>query len=141
MIEITESALLRCETRTLEILGKLRKLGVRLVLDDFGTGYSSLAYLRRLPLDTIKVDRTFVSGLGEETADLPIAEAVIAMAHGLGIDVVAEGIETLAQREMLRDLDCDRGQGYWFARPLPADEMERLLASATGSRAVLPRTD
>ena len=83
------------------------------MLDDFGTGYSSLSYLRRLPLDTIKIDRSFVSGprLGRRR-DLPIVQAVISLAHGLGIDVVAEGIETAAQLACLRDLGCDRGQGY-----------------------------
>ncbi|HEY4753389.1 MAG TPA: EAL domain-containing protein, partial [Candidatus Limnocylindrales bacterium] len=82
--------------------------------------------------------RSFVSGLGEEPVDLPIVQTVIALAHGLGIDLVAEGIETQAQYEELRALDCDRGQGFWFARPLPADAMEQLLASAAGPRALLP---
>jgi predicted signal transduction protein with EAL and GGDEF domain len=108
------------------------------VLDDFGTGYSSLAYLRRLPLDTIKADRAFVSGLGDTPLDMPIVRTVVALAHGLGVDVVAEGIETPAQLAELQGLDCDRGQGFWFARPLPADEIEQLLASASGPRAVLP---
>lgn len=137
-LEITESVVMDQSEASVERLRGLRGLGVRLVLDDFGTGYSSLAYLRRLPLDTIKVDRSFVSGLGDGPMDLPIVKAVIALAHALGIDVVAEGIETLAQWEELRALGCDRGQGYWFARPLPADEMERLLSSAAGARAVLP---
>jgi EAL domain-containing protein (putative c-di-GMP-specific phosphodiesterase class I) len=123
---------------SVERLQGLRGLGVRLVLDDFGTGYSSLAYLRRLPLDTIKIDQTFVAGLGEQPVDLPIVKTVIALAHGLGVDVVAEGIETEAQAEALRALECDRGQGYWFAHPLPADEVERLLAGASG-RVTLPR--
>jgi diguanylate cyclase (GGDEF)-like protein len=137
-LEITESVVMDQTEASVERLRGLRGLGVRLVLDDFGTGYSSLAYLRRLPLDTIKVDRSFVSGLGEEPVDLPIVRTVIALAHGLGIDVVAEGIETQSQLDELRTLDCDRGQGFWFARPLPQDAMERLLAGAGESRMVLP---
>lgn len=137
-LEITESVVMDQSEASVERLRGLRALGVRLVLDDFGTGYSSLAYLRRLPLDTIKVDRAFVSGLGDTPLDMPIVRTVVALAHNLGVDVVAEGIETPAQLAELRGLDCDRGQGFWFARPLPADEIERLLAAATGPRARLP---
>ena len=99
------------------------------MLDDFGTGYSSLSYLKHLPLDTIKIDRSFVAGLEADDANLPIVEAVIALAHGLGIGVVAEGIETDAQLARLRDLGCDLGQGFFFARPLPPEEIGRLLVS------------
>ena len=137
-LEITESVVMDQSEASVERLRALRALGVKLVLDDFGTGYSSLAYLRRLPLDTIKIDRSFVSGLGgADPADGPIVQAVIALAHGLGIDVVAEGIETAAQLESLRDLACDRGQGYWFARPLPDLALEALLVATTGERLVL----
>jgi Amt family ammonium transporter len=137
-LEITESVVMDQSEASVERLRGLRALGVKLVLDDFGTGYSSLSYLRRLPLDTIKVDRSFVSGLGGvDPADGPIVQAVIALAHGLGIDVVAEGIETAAQLASLRELDCDRGQGYWFARPLPDLAMEALLADSPGGRVVL----
>ena len=113
-------------------LHRLRDMGVRLVLDDFGTGYSSLAYLKHLPLDTIKIDRTFVAGLDGE-ADRSIVEAVIALAHGLRISVVAEGIETEAQFEILRSMGCDVGQGYLFARPLPEAEAARLLSPGRSS--------
>jgi diguanylate cyclase (GGDEF)-like protein len=136
-LEITESVVMDQSEASVERLRGLRVLGVRLVLDDFGTGYSSLSYLRRLPLDTIKVDRSFVAGLGSDPADIPIVKAVIALAHGLGIDVVAEGIETAEQLASLRELACDRGQGYLFARPLPDLAMEALLATATGDRLVL----
>ena len=136
-LEITESVVMDQSEASVERLRGLRALGVKLVLDDFGTGYSSLAYLRRLPLDTIKVDRSFVSGLGSDPADLPIVQAVISLAHGLGIDVVAEGIETAAQLESLRELACDRGQGFWFSRPLPAPALEALLSAAGGERLVL----
>jgi Amt family ammonium transporter len=137
-LEITESVVMDQSETSVERLRGLRALGVKLVLDDFGTGYSSLSYLRRLPLDTIKIDRSFVSGLGTDEADLPIVQAVISLAHGLGVNVVAEGIETEAQLARLRELGCDRGQGFWFARPLPPDELPRLLATAAGERAMLP---
>ncbi len=136
-LEITESVVMDQSEASVERLRGLRGLGVKLVLDDFGTGYSSLAYLRRLPLDTIKIDRSFVSGLGDDPADTPIVRAVISLAHGLGIDVVAEGIETEAQVAELRDLDCDRGQGYWFSRPLPELAVEALLAGTAEQRVVL----
>ena len=137
-LEITESVMMDQSEASVERLHGLRGLGVRLAIDDFGTGYSSLAYLRRLPLDTIKVDQTFVAELGDRPVDLPIVRTVIALAHGLGVDVVAEGIETEAQAEALRALECDRGQGYWFARPLPVDKMEQLLAGASGQPVTLP---
>ncbi len=137
-LEITESVVMDQSEASIERLRGLRALGVKLVLDDFGTGYSSLAYLRRLPLDTIKIDRSFVSGLGgADPADGPIVQAVIALAHGLGIDVVAEGIETATQLASLRDLACDRGQGFWFARPLPDLAMEALLVATPVGRVVL----
>jgi diguanylate cyclase (GGDEF)-like protein len=136
-LEITESVVMDQSEASIERLRGLRALGVKLVLDDFGTGYSSLSYLRRLPLDTIKVDRSFVSGLGSDPADLPIIQAVVSLAHGLGIEVVAEGIETLAQLASLRELSCDRGQGYWFARPLPELAVEALLAGTAEQRVVL----
>ena len=120
-IEITESVLMDQSEAGIRTLGRLRELGVRLVLDDFGTGYSSLSYLKHLPLDTIKIDRTFVAGLADVT-DRSIVEAVVALARGLRIGVVAEGIETEIQRRILHDIGCDVGQGYLFSRPLPADE-------------------
>ena len=103
-------------------LRTLHELGVRVVLDDFGTGYSSLAYLSQLPLDVIKVDRSFVAGIHEAPANLAIIRAVVGLAQGLGIAVTAEGIEREEQLEALRELGCDRGQGFLFARPAPAAE-------------------
>jgi len=128
-LEITESILLDEGENSETTLQVLRDLGVRLVLDDFGTGYSSLSYLRRLPLDTIKIDRSFVDGIDSDGTNLPIVQAVIALAHGLGIDVVAEGIETAAQAACLRELLCDRGQGFYYARPQPPEGVKALLAS------------
>jgi EAL domain-containing protein (putative c-di-GMP-specific phosphodiesterase class I) len=128
-LEITETVLMDQTEAGTRALRALRALGVQLVLDDFGTGYSSLSYLKHLPLDTIKIDRSFVNGLEEDDANLPIVQAVISLAHGLGIGVVAEGIETAAQLARLRDLVCDRGQGFYYARPQPPDEVGRLLVS------------
>jgi EAL domain-containing protein (putative c-di-GMP-specific phosphodiesterase class I) len=128
-LEITESILLDEGETSAAVLRALRDLGVRLVLDDFGTGYSSLSYLRRLPLDTIKIDRSFIDGLDSDDANLPIVQAVIALAHGLGIEVVAEGIETAGQLGILRELVCDRGQGYYYARPQPPEKLAALLAA------------
>jgi len=136
-LEITESVVMDQSEASVERLRGLQALGVQLVLDDFGTGYSSLSYLRRLPLDTIKIDRSFVSGLGSDAADLPIIQAVISLAHGLGIDVVAEGIETAAQLAYLRDLACDRGQGFAFSRPLPPDDLEAMLLGSGDGPLVL----
>jgi diguanylate cyclase (GGDEF)-like protein len=126
-LEITESVLMDQSETGVRTLGEIRDLGVRLVLDDFGTGYSSLSYLKHLPLDTIKIDRTFVAGV-EEAGDRSIVEAVIALAHGLGIGIVAEGIETAAQADRLRELGCDLGQGFLFSRPVPAERTADLLA-------------
>jgi diguanylate cyclase (GGDEF)-like protein len=127
-LEITESVLMDQSEAGIRALSDLRGLGVRLVLDDFGTGYSSLSYLKHLPLDTIKIDRTFVAGI-EEVADRSIVEAVIALAHGLGIGVVAEGIETEQQADRLRELGCDLGQGYLFSRSVPAEQTWALLGT------------
>jgi EAL domain-containing protein (putative c-di-GMP-specific phosphodiesterase class I) len=125
-LEITESVLMDQSEAGIRTLRRLRALGVRLVLDDFGTGYSSLSYLKHLPLDLIKIDRSFVAGI-DEIADRSIVEAVVALAHGLGIGVVAEGIETERQAARLHKLGCDLGQGYLFSRPVPAAGTARLL--------------
>ena len=125
-LEITESRPpRRGPTTAATTLRAIRELGVRLVLDDFGTGYSSLSYLRRLPLDTIKIDRSFVDGIDVDGSNLPIVQAVISLAHGLGIEVVAEGIETAGQSDRLRELVCDRGQGFYYARPQPPEALGR----------------
>jgi len=122
---------------TSRTLRTLKSLGVLLAIDDFGTGYSSLAYLRRFPVDTLKIDQSFVAGLKRKTGDLAIVQAVAGLANALGMDITAEGIETDGQRRLLAQLRCDRGQGYYFSRPLPKEAMEALLqagASFPGPR-------
>jgi EAL domain-containing protein (putative c-di-GMP-specific phosphodiesterase class I) len=108
-------------------LVSLRSLGVRVAIDDFGTGLSSLAYLRRLPIDKLKIDRSFVRELPGNESDAAIVKAIASMAHALGLRVVAEGIETSAQRQFLGDLKVDFGQGYLFGRPMPPAELRKLL--------------
>ena len=122
-LEITESSVMDRSESSLGVLRQLRSLGVRVVLDDFGTGYSSLAYLRQLPLDTIKVDRSFVTNLDVQDPNVGIVRAVVSLAHGLGITVVAEGIETDEQARRLRELGCDMGQGYAWAHPADAGKI------------------
>jgi EAL domain-containing protein (putative c-di-GMP-specific phosphodiesterase class I) len=121
-VEITETAAMDDAEVTVATLAALRRVGVAVSIDDFGTGYSSLAYLRRFPVDNLKIDRSFISGLGDEHGDRTIVSAIIELAHALGIRVVAEGVETAAQLACLRELGCDRAQGFLFARALPADE-------------------
>ena len=120
-LELTESMLMENIEDTVEALNNLKALGVGLAIDDFGTGYSSLGYLKRLPVNVIKVDRSFVMDIPRDVDDMEITAAVIAMAHKLRYKVVAEGIETEEQYQFLREANCDYGQGYFFARPLSPD--------------------
>ena len=130
-LEITESVLMEEAHAPVTVLASLREYGLRLMLDDFGTGYSSLAYLKRFPLDVLKIDRSFIAGLGRDEEDSAIVAAIIQMARTLGLTVVAEGVERPEQLERLRELDCDRVQGRLIAEPMPAADVERLMASAT----------
>ncbi|WP_298458599.1 bifunctional diguanylate cyclase/phosphodiesterase [uncultured Cellulomonas sp.] len=123
-LEITEGVLVRDVDAVTERLTRLRALGVRIAIDDFGTGYSSLSYLRRLPVDTVKIDRSFVSDLGTGGTATTLVSSIIELARSLHLDVVAEGVETEQQATILRDLRCARAQGYLYARPLPAAEVE-----------------
>jgi diguanylate cyclase (GGDEF)-like protein/PAS domain S-box-containing protein len=119
-LEITETALMADSNAAGRALRDLRGLGLHLSVDDFGTGYSSLTYLKRFPVEAIKIDRSFVTGLGLEADDTSIVEAVVRLGHSLGLSVVAEGVETPLQLNRLRELGCDKGQGYLFGRPRPA---------------------
>jgi diguanylate cyclase (GGDEF)-like protein/PAS domain S-box-containing protein len=128
-LELTETALMDDAGPRIDALVALRGVGVRLVIDDFGTGYSSLARLRRLPLDGLKIDRSFVSGLGSVAVDTAIVEAVLTMAAALRLPVVAEGVETHEQARMLRNLGCPRSQGFLHGRPMGSDELRLRLKS------------
>ncbi|WP_328613471.1 EAL domain-containing protein [Amycolatopsis sp. NBC_00355] len=122
-LEVTESALMRDQEAAGEVLAALRSLGVLLAIDDFGTGYSSLAQLRRLTLDTLKIDRSFITGIAESRDAEAIVTSIIAMAHAVDLTVIAEGVETAEQLELLRRLDCDQAQGFHLGRPIPADDL------------------
>jgi EAL domain-containing protein (putative c-di-GMP-specific phosphodiesterase class I) len=126
-LEMTESSLIPDAPTALEVLGSLRRLGVSLLMDDFGTGYSSLNHLHKFPFDVLKIDRSFVSRITEGNQPLEIVRTIVELARVLGMDVVAEGIETREQDEILQQLGCRYGQGYFYAKPLPADEVTRLL--------------
>jgi diguanylate cyclase (GGDEF)-like protein/PAS domain S-box-containing protein len=125
--ELTESMVMHDVENTLDTLRELKRLGATVSLDDFGTGYSSLSYLKRFPIDTLKIDRSFVRDIHQDGDDAAIAHAVIAMAHKLGIKVIAEGVECAAQLDLLREFDCDLLQGYYFSRPVPNDEFTLML--------------
>ena len=126
-LEITESAMMEDEEEASRSLRRLKGLGVRVSLDDFGTGYSSLSYVKRFPVDALKIDRSFVKDTTEDSEAEAITRAIVAMAHGLRLSVVAEGVETAAQERFLEGLGCDEFQGYRYAHPLPADEVALLL--------------
>ncbi|MDX6213255.1 MAG: hypothetical protein QOF82_2342, partial [Frankiales bacterium] len=127
-LELTETTVMDDPVAANVILGQLKDLGVRLSIDDFGTGYSSLAYLQRFPVDELKIDHSFVDGLGTETSDGAIVSGIISLAHTLDLDVVAEGIETPLQLQRLRELGCERAQGFLIARPLDACSLAGWLA-------------
>lgn len=132
VIEITEGLLLNPINQVTEKLLKFRDAGIQVAIDDFGTGYSSLSYLKKFDIDYLKIDKSFVDHIEINANDMGLCEAIIAMAHKLGLKVVAEGIEVEAQRKLLSDAGCDYAQGYLFSKPVPAQEFEVLLrANAT----------
>jgi EAL domain-containing protein (putative c-di-GMP-specific phosphodiesterase class I) len=126
-LELTETFLMQEASSTVAVLHELKNIGVHLALDDFGTGYSSLSYLQRFPIDTLKIDRSFVRDLATDAGDANIVSAVIGMGNSLHMRVIAEGIETREQLEFLQQHGCAVGQGYYFSRPVPAAEFGTLL--------------
>jgi diguanylate cyclase (GGDEF)-like protein/PAS domain S-box-containing protein len=126
-LELTESMVMHNVERAVKLLTTIKGMGVRLAIDDFGTGYSSLAQIKRFPIDTLKVDRSFIREIPNDTEDRAIAEAIIAMGKTLSLTVVAEGVETKEQEQFLRERACDEMQGYYFSRPTPPEEFEKLL--------------
>lgn len=129
-VEITESLLVQNDGTTLDTLNHLKAMGVGIAVDDFGTGYSSLSYLKRFPLDRLKIDQSFVRDLTVDRDDQAIASAIVNLGHSMGMVVIAEGVEAEAQMRILRSLGCDEAQGYYFAKPMPATELEQFLRVA-----------
>lgn len=140
-LEITESAVMGNAEAVIEVLKKIQRLGIQLSIDDFGTGYSNLSYLHRFPIDTLKVDRSFVSTMEEGSENGEIVRTVIALAKALRLSVIAEGIESIHQFHQLRILGCEFGQGYLFSRPLPEKEATRLLEDPSRWTNILPASD
>ena len=132
-LEITESAIIDNTTAGIDLLLRLKEMGIQIAIDDFGTGYSSLSYLHKLPIDSLKIDRSFVSCMGQDSVE--IVRTIIGLAHNLGLDVIAEGVETAEQLQQLRTLGCEYAQGYLFSRPAEAADIERLLARLGNGRA------
>jgi EAL domain-containing protein (putative c-di-GMP-specific phosphodiesterase class I) len=128
-LEITESHAMQDADFTLSVFHDLQVMGVRISIDDFGTGYSSLGFLKKFPINTLKIDRSFVKDLGRDPKDEAIVSAIIVLAHRLGLDVVGEGVETEMELSILRKHECNRIQGYFFSKPLPAADFEALMRS------------
>jgi EAL domain-containing protein (putative c-di-GMP-specific phosphodiesterase class I) len=124
---LTENVLIEADDQTLTKLDAFNKQGCKVAVDDFGTGYSSLSYLKQLPVDIIKIDRSFISGLPEDQGDAAILQAIIAMGHSLNIRVLAEGVETYAQEAAIAEKDCDLAQGYLYHRPMPLENLLEVL--------------
>jgi len=128
-LEITESALIESGQPSVTVVEDLHELGVRLALDDFGTGFSSLSLLQRFPIQRIKIDRAFVQGIADRSNDRSLVRTIIAMGQSMGLDLVAEGVETVHQLQGLRDLGCDKAQGYLISRPVPAEAMRSTMVA------------
>ena len=128
-LEITESAMMANPVHAVEVLSQFDAMGVQLAVDDFGTGFSSLSYLKQLPVDQLKIDRSFVMGLPHDASDEVIVRSTIELAHNLGLRVIAEGVETESAWRRLQQLHCDAAQGFYLSPPLPANEVTRWLES------------
>jgi EAL domain-containing protein (putative c-di-GMP-specific phosphodiesterase class I) len=126
-IEITESTLMEHPDDVVQLLKAIRKLGVRIAIDDFGTGYSSLAYLKKFPVNTLKIDQVFITDIVYDMYDEAIVTSILAMAESLDLKVIAEGVESKEQLEVLRKLGCEEVQGYYFSKPLPPEGIVKLL--------------
>jgi EAL domain-containing protein (putative c-di-GMP-specific phosphodiesterase class I) len=127
-LDITETVYISALETNTAALDRLKALGLRVFLDDFGSGYSSLSYLKRLPADILKIDKSFTKGLGVEVEDTAIVQTVVDLAHILGIEVVAEGVETAEQETLLREMGCDHAQGFYFSRALPPEMVPAFLS-------------
>ena len=127
-IELTESTVMTDPQRAIDVLEQIKALGVSVAVDDFGTGYSSLSYLKRLPIDVIKIDRSFITDAGGDLESAQFVRTIVTLGHALGLSLVAEGIETEAQLDLLRDCGCEMGQGYLFGRPMPAEDFRLWLS-------------
>ncbi|MGD9202716.1 MAG: EAL domain-containing protein, partial [Chitinispirillia bacterium] len=132
-LEITESISMKNAEETIGTLSKLKERGIQISIDDFGTGYSSLGYLKKFPIDTLKVDQSFIRDIGEDPDCEAIISLIISMAHTLKLKVVAEGVETTKQLDFLKEKNCDLLQGYLFSKPLPENEFEILLEDNNNS--------
>jgi EAL domain-containing protein (putative c-di-GMP-specific phosphodiesterase class I) len=138
-LELTESVTMRDVERTARILGELKALGVRLSIDDFGTGYSSLSHLRRFPLDTLKIDRSFVSEMENSSESRAIVQMIMSLGRNLGMEMVAEGVETAKQVSLLKSLACEYAQGYFFSKPMNQEEVVEVLLKSSGSAYRMPQ--
>jgi predicted signal transduction protein with EAL and GGDEF domain len=138
-LELTESVTMRDVERAARILGELKTLGVRLSMDDFGTGYSSLSHLRRFPLDTLKIDRSFVSEMENSSESRAIVQMIMSLGSSLGMEMVAEGVETAEQASLLESLGCEYAQGYFFSKPIDQKGMAEVLLKSSGNAYRLPQ--
>jgi EAL domain-containing protein (putative c-di-GMP-specific phosphodiesterase class I) len=139
-LEITESAIMMDPARSMETLKRINNMGLKFSIDDFGTGYSSLAYLKKLPVQEIKIDRSFVCNMASDRDDFVIVRSTVDLGHNLGLHVVGEGVEDQKTLERLSDLDCDAAQGFYISRPLPATELTHwLLQTPDKFKQRLPR--
>jgi len=133
-LEITENVVMTDIDTAMNTIVSLQNMGIKVSIDDFGTGYSSLAYLRKLPIDKIKIDRSFITEVASNDSDMTIVKSMIELSHGLGKRVLAEGVETVEQLNVLRNLGCDAVQGYFINKPLPEEKLEHYLVRKSSQK-------